>query len=875
MRQYQIDMLQFCSITMREALDSFCKKINQSNADVFVIMAHKAVQLFFILLEQGYINNKISQKVVITNQALDFNCDYLLGKRITIIDDIVISGTSIASTVHNLLGMGVCEGDIEVITIAKDSDYFKMRFENTSGDSVLHCDTVLKDAECIELSATISKIFSNYGVPYDVDFPYYESTLLEPQKLKLFHDNIFWEICDVTNDAQQAGQVSSYTLYPTQCVREKLWDLIGVELEECVHLKVRTYIKKYRNGSLELSVVPMCLFNEISESKLNELYFFLKPENTDIILNKNNLSVAQMRFLQFYIAHQLYVIFSEIIALGQGKAPHKDMLLQLFGLVDGATIYNAICAPQQKKTNLSIPKICIVEPDDDALLKEYNKSPIGQRSLNNLQYIRQRDEFEQMCWLNQTLFDPFLWWYDTKEIEVRKEIRDSALHYIHDRERINKLLYRLNSGFSLATLRGMLRLSLDKLPADKTDRVISSLLDRAIDDGIIVPTIYYHNVSRKGKYLCRAYRHGEDLPFALADECRLLRFIQGIGEKIPNVKRDEQHLTADGIAKVSLEKMIVLFYQMGLRKGGIFNHFLGFNNLKILHSFLSVHGTVQAFTKEGETEEIHMYSERNSRGEKYITWLTSWLKECGFIDVVDESDHSINQKQIINMSLVNYYLDKETRSSICKSVGGSIDDISDIISEWYNKASKEVMDYSFKDAATALTSCANGYVYASAIGTEIHYFSKFWENQAKSAFEHAEKSHLLISALTNIPKNREYFNTMTQGLNSGRDKVTWFEEQAALKILENVETTLSPEKSRRWSNIWGDNRPKFNTNPELEDLTNAAVAFLFFFSICFDCLRSREFWDNGEMPDQYDKYKKRFLDLGKLTKKFKRIGLMI
>lgn len=867
MRQYQVDMLKFCSITVRESLDSFCKKINQSNADVFLIMAHKAVQLFFILLEQGYINDEIFKKIVITNQALDFNCDYLFGKKITIIDDIVISGTSIASTINKLLEMGIHQGDIEVIAVAKDSDYFKMRFENISGDSVLHCDTVLKDAECIELSVTISKIFSHYGVPYDVDFPTYESTLIEPKKLKLFHDNIFWDICDVTNGNQQAGQVSSYTLYPTQCVRKKLWDLIGIELEECVHLKVRTYIKKYRNGTLGLSVVPMCLFNEISESKLTELYVFLKPENTDITLNKNNLFIAQMRYLQFYVAHQLYVIFSEIMALGQGESPHKDMLLQLFGLVDGETIYNAICVPHQRKTDLSIPKIYVREPDNAALLKEYNESSIGQRSLKNLQYIGQSDEFEQMCWLNQTLFDPFLWWYDTKEIEVRKELRDSAPHYIHDRERINKLLYRLNSGFSLATLRGMLRLSIDKLPADKADRVISSLLDRAIDDGIIVPTIYYRSVQSEKSYLCRAYRHGEDLPFGLADECRLLRFIQGIGEKIPSVKTDEQHLTADGIAKVSLEKMIVLFYQMGLRQGGIFNHFLGFNNLKILHSFLSVHGTVQAFTKEGETEEIHMYSERNSRGEEYITWLTSWLKDRGFIAAVDESDHSINQKQIINMSLVNHYLDKETRSSICKSVGGSIDDISDIISEWYNKASEGVMKYTFKDAATALTSCANGYVYASAIGTEIHYFSKFWANQAKSAFAHADNSHLLISALTKIPKNREYFNTITQGLNSGRDKVLWFEDQAALEILENVEMTLSSKESRKWSNIWGDNRPKFDTNPELEDLTNEAVSFLYFFSICFDCLRSKEFWDNGEMPEQYDKYKKRFLDSGKLTNK--------
>ncbi len=43
MRRYRVDMYEFCSPTVRNAIDVFCRNVNQSNADVFLIMAHKAI----------------------------------------------------------------------------------------------------------------------------------------------------------------------------------------------------------------------------------------------------------------------------------------------------------------------------------------------------------------------------------------------------------------------------------------------------------------------------------------------------------------------------------------------------------------------------------------------------------------------------------------------------------------------------------------------------------------------------------------------------------------------------------------------------------------------------------------------------------------
>lgn len=174
MNQYQVDLYDFCSDEITCALKKFCQRVNNSDADVFVIMAHKAVLLFYLLLAQGHIAKQAAGNIIISNLALDFDCRYLKGKKVAILDDIVISGTTIASTVNKLISAGVHQDDIDVIAVAVDQDYFNMNFENIRGSSVLHCDFAPKDAPCIELSAVVSKVFSYYGVPYDVDFPVYE-----------------------------------------------------------------------------------------------------------------------------------------------------------------------------------------------------------------------------------------------------------------------------------------------------------------------------------------------------------------------------------------------------------------------------------------------------------------------------------------------------------------------------------------------------------------------------------------------------------------------------------------------------------------------------------------------------------------------------
>lgn len=848
--QFQVDLYDFCSVQVKDALKTFCDRVNRSQADTYIIMAHKAVQLFYILLAQGHINKQVAKKVIVSNLSLDFNCHYLKGRKIAILDDIVISGTSIASTVNKLMDCGVRQDDIEVIAIAIDQDYFAMNFENTKGVSVLHCDFNPKDAPCIELSAVISKVFSYYGVSYDVDFPMYEGLPVQAAQLNILHNSLFWDVTDVSNANQRAGCVDVYTLSPTQPVRYRLWTAIGAELEDCADVKIRLYIKRYPDGSRECCVVPMFLFREISVESLGILYDRLKPADQDFVLNHPAPCLAQMRYLEFFIAHQLYLIFSQITSLGCGFAFRENIAKQLFGPRDGEIVYRHLRTPCDG--GAPILHVGRAAADHTALIAEYKRSAPYRNSCSESANWDGSDSYQLGCWINQFIFTPFLWWYDDKELPVRRELREEALHYVRDYPKIERHLFRLKNGLPMSALRQLLQ---DRVP-DLSDReaydVISAFLDRAIDEGIIVPTIYY---SEDGQYLCRAYRHGEDLPFGVADQYRLVYFLRAIGTSIRKAEGGENG-PFPTIAEISLEKMIVLFYQMGLKQGNIFNRFLGFNNINIIHSFLSVHGTIQGFAGAGQ--ETHIYSERDGKGNRYITWLTTWLYDAGLIKTKQNPDAD-ESSQTILLDKVEQYLANNQRSAVSDTVQENIESLAELITTWYNAMAKTSRRM-FRDNITALTSCANRFVYASAIATEIHYFSKFWDNQAMHALQDPHSSQQLVDRLTDSKDNAEYTSRIVRVLHSGREKAFWRHTNYAQEVIKEVKTFQTSTGTRLWAQLWDgvDAWPDHNKD-DLKVYTAMAEGLLYFFSAAFECLKSQEFWACGTLPPHYSRRKDAYL----------------
>ena len=843
MYKYEYDICEFCPETFQRAIELYCKNISNSDADIFVLMAHKAVSLFQVLLEQKHISlTSISEKIIISNQALYFNCDYFCGKKVTIIDDIVISGTSIASTVNQLLNIGVEQNNINIIALAIDKKYFAMDFNMKNGSNALICDTILEDPSCIELSYYISNIFSFYGIPYNVDFPLYKANGFDVNIIGSCNFNLLWDVIEIPhNHPKKALTSNSITLFPHKSLRSLIWKKIGANLEKVTHLKIRLYIKKFPNGKSETVIMPMCIFKEIKSTDLDDLFNLLKPV-TEIKIDSVDKYVAKFHFVQFYIAHQLYLTFKNIVSFqSESESPEKSIFF-LFGKIDSNKVLESLDKPFNKELLIS---------HDFELSPNYNSNfftDFGSNTKCNTTFhaIQELNPYE----INYRILSPFLWWYDNTEICVREELKKAPKNYVLDFISINNMPNRLNSGLSLLFIQNVLK---EILPNYDSENAISAFLDRAIDEGVIVPSVYCNS---ECKYLSRVFRHGEDLPFSIADQCRLVYFLKVLGEQIPDIVG-----TSNGIATVSMEKIIVLFYQMGLKMGGIFNRFLGFDNIKLLRPFLSVHGVVEGFVDENEIKSksitMHFYSEKYGEdGDEYITWLTKWLISNFFIKTYNES----NQHHVYNIDLskINGFLDQNERNCISSSIKAKIEDIALMLSTWYKTMSDQNRKDQFKADATILTSCSEPYVFASAIATEVHYFSKYWENQVEEALVKSCNFADINSALTSTYAIKST-NNIEQALNSGRNKIIWFEKGQVKSVLETIEKTLKCIGTSLWNNLWGSIKDSsFVTSSNLNNLMEQVIGFTYFFSSCYDCLRYDKFWESGLKPQNYDNYRKEY-----------------
>ena len=168
----------------------------------------------------------------------------------------------------------------------------------------------------------------------------------------------------------------------------------------------------------------------------------------------------------------------------------------------------------------------------------------------------------------------------------------------------------------------------------------------------------------------------------------------------------------------------------------------------------------------------------------------------------------------------------------------------------------------FKDNVTALTSCANHYVYASAIATEIHYFSNYWNRQGLYALREDRNSQRLVDRLTDSTDNKKYTSTITQGLYSGRSKIEWRKENKAHTTIIEAKKFFSSTGASVWMQIWNGVDPTLGYRAnDLKESTSVAEGFLYFFSACFECLKSTAFWNDGKLPQEFANYEDCYLEL--------------
>ena len=161
---------------MQRQLIDFCTRISKTQADVFILMARKASCFFNCLEELGLIH---FNGYVTSERILDMDCQGLQGKKVIVIDDAIVSGTSINRTICKLIENKVASVEVHVLTVNKKW-FQKDMLENEYGVSYLYPNcNVETNEKCIELCYNVVKSILLQPRPYDIDFPYYHKIELK------------------------------------------------------------------------------------------------------------------------------------------------------------------------------------------------------------------------------------------------------------------------------------------------------------------------------------------------------------------------------------------------------------------------------------------------------------------------------------------------------------------------------------------------------------------------------------------------------------------------------------------------------------------------------------------------------------------------
>lgn len=442
----KVDIINFFDDVMKREVVKFCDRINESDADVFILMARKAACFFQVLVESGYINHSVVQKMIVTDRSTDFSNNYLIGKKILIIDDVIFSGSTIAKMVLLLKKIGVDIKDISILILALNKDTFKMHFSDEEEKDIFRIDdsAKLNNVDCTRLCADISRLLSVIGKPYDVDFPAYHDIFLDKEIIIPWSVlPQYWTVFNVSNEYHIQAGIEAFTIVPSSMITDTMWQYLNMNLNEIAEYKIRIY--SYEDGEKNrYKILPMVVFNEISFDILEKVFEricdILELTDKQIIKSFSSQS-SKMRMIQYYIANLLYYNLAFSCEL-EVPPMRKYSLPYLFGydylelitekLVENLNQYKAYL-------NMVLTNNKIIE-----------KMSCSDK-VDTLGYKYVEDEKLNTFEINLKLLSPFVYWYKKQELPARERLANPHINLVQ--EELFEDEFRLEVGFSFRSLK--------------------------------------------------------------------------------------------------------------------------------------------------------------------------------------------------------------------------------------------------------------------------------------------------------------------------------------------------------------------------------------------------------------------------------------
>lgn len=754
------DILRTFEFSVQKRILEFCNKINGTSADLYILMARKAA-CFVNALERASLLSIDGR--VISERVLDCRIDWDDIESVIIIDDVIISGTTLYQTINDIKEKNP-NISIKVIVLGLNSKWFNPHLLcNDQRETYIEPPIkILSNTECIRLSGDIVKMLSLIPLPYNIDYPIYNTLKLDDNAYAQMLSLPGWELAEASSLVQDNKNVFTYSFIPSPSILSNGGVFFNNQLIQNSLLKIRIYGRTNlgkRKGVHSVTIVPMAVLPPLKCDDVEKLFSLFSGIQKDALSAYLTTITSKLRFVQFAIADQLAKVFiREIDYLTDRETVivRENETMRL--LFPECIISNIISAADQNLFNLDY---------------EYHDS------VNEPKTFSHKYSQEDFIGINNTLISPFLDMYYNAEIPARR----LALEFgpsVFCMKDYKKIISRLKQGYSLIDLENLL----PTYSFEQKKRIVSAFLDKAVDNGIAVPITVLEEDT-----IYRAFRHGEDVQFGQREERLCMELFNAFNEEVS--RKTWQ--------KIWVEKLMVLFLKIGETKflDPIQTDVSGYSSIASVRYYLQgplvIKNTNQTYSDNpclGYEDKAKWLSRDLLLSNKFPLKLESgmYVFDEDSFNEMNYTDH--DQEIIIDPSLIN------EATAIGEVIGKLID----------NSINKKLPCLN-SDDLVALSCCIEPKDIIGALAAEINIAVKLFQD----GFDHNAIEQLCVdiefSDNTDVEKIKNirsgYF---FQSINDGIRKYKWFKTRYPQTIIERVK---SQYRRRRdivlWESLWSPN----------------------------------------------------------------------
>ena len=205
------DFLNRFNSSLRTEIIQFAKRLTELSKEkntVMIFMARKAVCLADSL---STLNLTIFHCPVVSERILEMNASWLKSKKIILVDDALISGSTLYRTYQKLLKIGIEPENIKIIVLCVNKKWWSQELVKPEPPYL-----ELEDNETASFCARIVEGISLLPRPYSVDYPLYQNLRIPETQIPILFSIPEWTIDDVSSSLQRHHNVFFNYIYSSK-----------------------------------------------------------------------------------------------------------------------------------------------------------------------------------------------------------------------------------------------------------------------------------------------------------------------------------------------------------------------------------------------------------------------------------------------------------------------------------------------------------------------------------------------------------------------------------------------------------------------------------------------------------------------------------